>query len=178
VEHILQQAQESGYLNKAVIKRAIQKATETAVAALWNQLDKIQDTSWVEDLYWMAIRADIYSQSSIVTDKTARLVSEGFAIVKSMTTAQTSSSQIPSANVRHGRTEAEEQFVEVVLCEPLAVYAVIKYLRESGEYDGWMHRFFSLLQIDDVDQGAIGKLAEYIISCVKTSFIPLSYMVC
>ncbi|MCJ1471152.1 hypothetical protein MMC07_009800 [Pseudocyphellaria aurata] len=138
---------------------------------LWDQLDKVQDASWVGDLYWMAIRADVFSQSSIVEDKTARLVSEGFAMVESMESAQTSSGQTPSTNVRDGETKTEGRLVKVVLCEPLAVYAVLKYLKEKEKYDGWMDRFFSLLQIDNVDQSTIGKITEYIITCKLDNFL-------
>jgi hypothetical protein len=43
---------------------------------------RIKHKSWVEDLYWMAIRADVFSQSSVIENEVAQLVSEGFTLVE------------------------------------------------------------------------------------------------
>ena len=48
-----------------------------------------------------------------------------------------------------------------------SVDAVMSYLRASKRYDEMMEDFFSLLQIDNADHGAIGKLAEYIFASVS-----------
>ena len=61
----------------------------------------------------------------------------------------------------------ERHYVDVAFCEPLAINAVMTYLRGSDRYENLMNRFFSLLQIDNADQGTIGKIAECILACVS-----------
>ena len=43
----------------------------------------------------------------------------------------------------------------------------MSYLREERQYDRLMNRFFSFLQIDNADQGSIGKIAEYVLAAVS-----------
>lgn len=43
----------------------------------------------------------------------------------------------------------------------------MSYLRKEQKYDTLMNRFFSLLQIDNADQGSIGKIAEYVLTTVS-----------
>ena len=125
--------------------------------ALKHQLDRIEGLSWTENLYWMALRADVFSQSSIIDDENARLVSEGFALLEDV--RRPSSSDLNSVGISRSR-----------LCEPLAVAAVMEFLRESGKYEAIVERFFSLLQIDCTDQSTIGKMTEYILTTVSSLF--------
>lgn len=114
------------------------------------QLSRIKDKPWAQDLYWMAIKADVYSQSSVIEDTTAQLVSEGFALVDKL--------------------QSRNRITRASLCEPLAVHAVMSYLREEKEYDRITNGFFSQLQVDNVDQGSIGKIAEYVLATVSICF--------
>jgi hypothetical protein len=43
----------------------------------------------------------------------------------------------------------------------------MSYLRAGKEYDRLVARFFSFLQVDNADQGSIGKTAEYILAGVS-----------
>jgi hypothetical protein len=91
IEQILKQAvisiQKSSSLALISVDTAARDASKAADKALRTQLSRIQDRSWAEDLYWMAIRADIFSQSSVIEDKTAQLVSEGFVLVEELKAA-------------------------------------------------------------------------------------------
>jgi hypothetical protein len=69
--------------------------------------------------------------------------------------------------VRPEEHENLSKFVRVWLCEPSAVDAVMSHLRTSEKYEESMNDFFSLLQIDNADHGAIGKIAEYIFASVS-----------
>lgn len=85
VEEILKQAVASirnGHsLFQLSVRTAAEDAAKTATNALRAQLVRIKDKSWAQDLFWMAIRAEVYSQSSVIENETAQLVSEGFALV-------------------------------------------------------------------------------------------------
>lgn len=72
--------------------------------------------------------------------------------------------------VKH-RYSNGNRFVRASLCEPLAVHAVMSYLREDNEYDGMINQFFSSLQVDNADQGSIGKIAEYVLATVSICFV-------
>lgn len=154
IEEILKQAvisiQQCRSLAQLSINNAAEHAIEAAKKALRTQLFRIKDKSWAQDLYWMAIRADVYSQSSVIEDDTAQLVSEGFALVDIL--------------------QSKDRIVRASLCEPLAVHAVMSYLREEKEYDRITTRFYSQLQVDNEDQGSIGKIAEYVLATVSICF--------
>lgn len=96
IEQILKQAvisiQENRTMDENSIFNAAKLAAQVAVKALRTQLSRIQDKSWAEDLYWMAIRADVFSQSSVIEDTTAQLVSEGFTLVEELQIAKDSTS--------------------------------------------------------------------------------------
>ena len=147
--------------NEVVDVNEVTEAAESAATkvkkALKHQLDRIEGLSWTENLYWMALRADVFSQSSIIDDENARLVSEGFALLEDVT--KSNSSDLNSAGVSRSR-----------LCEPLAVAAVMEFLRESRKYEAIVERFFSLLQIDCTEQSTIGKMTEYILTTVSNLF--------
>jgi hypothetical protein len=65
------------------------------------------------------------------------------------------------------RRSNRNRIIRASLCEPLAVHAIMSYLREERQYDSMMNRFFSFLQIDNADQGSIGKIAEYVLAVVS-----------
>jgi hypothetical protein len=91
IEQILKQAVTSiqlwGTIEHLSVEKAAEDAAQTVENALRTQLIRIKDKSWAEDLYWMAIRADVFSQSSVIEDETAQLVSEGFTLVEKLHSA-------------------------------------------------------------------------------------------
>ena len=142
----------SGMLPDQHVQAAADMAARKIKHALKDQIHRIRDTRWVHDLYWTAVDADVFSITKIFADDdTARLISEGFALV--------------DRDVAHGNPNV----VRGCLGEPLAVEAVMEYLRDpGGEYERMMHKFFVSLQLDNADQGSIGKLAEYVFASVSS----------
>lgn len=100
IEQILYQAvisiQRDGSLAQLSVEDAAKEAAGAVEKALQTQLSRVKGKAWVERLYWMAIRADVYSQSSIIDDKSAMMVSEGFALVEKL---RYDTSNIPGSNV-------------------------------------------------------------------------------
>jgi len=166
---------------KQPVLNAVRTAKAGIMKALEEQLQRVQSQPWIEKLYLMAIRADVFSQASIVKDDTARLVTEGFALVapvrvevnpayrwrevRGLDAMEIASG--PGSQVLLQEPGNTSQFTRVWLCEPSAVDTIMSYLRTSSKYDEVMEEFFSLLQVDDADHGAIGKIAEYIFASVS-----------
>lgn len=100
IEAILKQAvvsiQICRSLSQLSVRTAAEEAANAAKEALRAQLVRIKDRSWAQDLYWMAIRAEVYSLSSVVEDATAQLVSEGFALVDKLRISRDVASDRPA----------------------------------------------------------------------------------
>lgn len=103
IEQILKQAVDSlqkyQTLGQHSVTNAARDAAQATENALQIQLSCIKDKSWAEDLYWIAIRADVFSQSSVIEDTFAHLVSEGFAIVEGLQVASHGTSVDPGSNM-------------------------------------------------------------------------------
>ena len=91
IEQILKQAvvstEECGTLVQVSVANAATDAVEAIEKALQTQLARIKDKEWANELYWMAIRATVFSQSSVITNRSAQLVSEGFTMVEELQVA-------------------------------------------------------------------------------------------
>jgi hypothetical protein len=146
----------SGRLSDEDVGVARDRAAKRIKDALKRQIERVKHLRWASDLFWTAMDADVFSITKIFQDEnTPRLIAEGFALVD---------------------TDAEDEtakwkpgVVKGCLSEPLAVEAVMEYLRESGEYDKLMNQFLNSLDIDFPQGGSMGKLAEYIFTVVSTS---------
>lgn len=165
---------------ESLVKDAATKAKRTVITALQGQLQRAKDEIWIESLYRLAIWADVFNQSSVIEDETARLVSEGFALVKNIGFEESPGNQALPANqndlTRVNPNEVEEpvQVVRVWLCEPLAVDAVMSYLRTTKVYDKMMNQFFSTSsQLDNGTQAVLGKLAEFNLASVSAGLTAL-----
>ncbi len=178
IEQLLKEAikaiKDSGHVSQLSVSEAVKSTVKSVTEALSSQLERIKNKPWIEDLYWMAIRADVYSQSSIMEDETANLVSEGFAIVKisdqvNHQKPKTKPKPKPKPNLPNDIVNVGK-YVRVMVCEPLTVNAVMKHLRTSGNYEKMMDKFFSLLQVDNIGQSSIGKIAEYVLASVSAPF--------
>ncbi|KAL9609072.1 MAG: hypothetical protein Q9167_006137 [Letrouitia subvulpina] len=102
----------------------------------------------LRDLYFTAIRADLMHKSSIFPgDKSARMISEGFALLD------------PAESKYDGSTFAPRQ----KLSEPIVVDAVIEYLHDKKHNDeeNLENVLQSLLFENQDDASSFGKAAEF-----------------
>ena len=162
-----------GDVSTLSVSGAVDSSVELITHALSNQLKRIQNEPWIEDLYWMAIRADLFSQSSIMEDDSACLISEGFALVKPFDQdCPKKSKKKAKEKSTPGTTDNQhsDKLVRVMLCEPLTVHVVMEHLRTSGKLEKTMNKFFALLQLDNMHQTAIGTMSEYLLTSVSSLF--------
>lgn len=100
-------------------------------------------------MYKLATQADVVNQSSVIDDETARIVSEGFALIKEIGSGESRHSQVPLIDKEDptdiDSDEAEEpiQVVRTWTWEPLAVDAVMLHLQTTKVCDMMMDAFFS-----------------------------------
>ena len=154
-----------GKLTPEQVEIASQNAAEIIKSSLKARIDQHKHTDWMSELYWTAIEADVFSMSRIFPDEdSVKLISMGFALVHRESEHQ----------FIEGGTKKENVIVKGYLKEPLAVKAVMEYLREpknGGLYDKLMNRFFTCLQLDRGEGGGLGKMAEFVFTAVSTYLI-------
>ncbi|KAL9064993.1 MAG: hypothetical protein Q9161_008515 [Pseudevernia consocians] len=168
IEQIMRQAT-FAQMSIDSIERAAADASRIVKDALKTRLSHVPDRSWVDQLYLMAIKADVYCQSSIIMESSARLVEEGFALMDGLPVRTEGSTGVSGS--QQDVSPTTNFFSRVSLCEPLAVQAVIAHLREHGQYDIQVMEFFKELHIDNRDQGAIGKTTEYVLATKLDNFL-------
>lgn len=164
IEAILTEATnlESGVLTplrtiREIVENAEQNVSTFAIRCLQRQIDrmKVQGKSGlVQDLQRAGIRAEIMGRPTIFLDpKYAELVTYGFALVEN-----------------YGRSKVKFQ-----LAEPLAVRAIMDYLRGEHvqEYHQLMLQWLIHTQDDEV-QAMFGKAAEWYIAAVSGEAKPLA----
>ena len=174
IEQLLKEAikaiKDMGHVSQLSVSDAVSSTIMSITEALSSQLERIKDKPWIEDLYWMAIRADVFSQSSILEDETACLVSEGFALViPDQVVPQTPKKKTKARQKPPNDIAEKGNYVKSILCEPLTVKAVMEYLHTSGNYEKMMDKFFSLLQVDNLSQSSLGNIGEYVLASISTS---------
>jgi hypothetical protein len=136
------------------VKLALESGRNTtyhaAVTALKSQIRKMRasgKTELAQDLFRAGIRAEVMSMPSIFLKKSnAELVTYGFALVQ-----------------RDGET------IRYTLAEPIAIYAVMDYLRTEGgsEYQELMLQWLINTQEDYEVQAMFGKATEWFIAMVR-----------
>jgi hypothetical protein len=136
------------------IKLALESGRNTAynasVAALKSQIREMKacgNTELAQDLFRADIRAEIMSMPSIFMKKNnAELVTYGFALAQ-----------------QDGET------IRYTLAEPIAIYAVMDYLRTEGgsEYQELMLQWLINTQEDYEVQAMFGKATEWFIAMVR-----------
>ncbi|KAM0433333.1 hypothetical protein ACHAPT_004209 [Fusarium lateritium] len=140
-------------------RKCIAEARELAVWEIKDSLKErikgIKDFEWAKELFWTAIHADIFGTTRIfASSDCSQSISQGFALVEEVDNHR-------DGNVVRGK-----------LAEPIVVEAIMEHLRDQGElYDRLLQRFFSNLQVDNVDQGAQGKVAEYVFAPKLSHFL-------
>ena len=159
----------SGELSEGLVSNAASIAADNAKDALQYQMNRVANAEWFSDLLWVAICADVLSQARIIEKSAAKLISEGFALIKDVKDGTVIHNDVVDLNsVPSSQKIQEIPDVTAVLCEPLAVEAVMEYLRAyKYTYEKYMHDFFRSIQVDDKDQGSIGKLAEFVFAEVR-----------
>lgn len=153
----------SGQLTAQDVKNATQRASETIKKSLKDRIDQFKYTRWIEELYFTAIEADVFSMTRLFSEKQSMtLISEGFATVAEH-----------DPEVGQKQRAQEKKVVKGCLQEPLAVKAVMEYLRDPNNdslYDKFMDQFFNSLQFDRGQGGALGKMAEFVFTAVSNSY--------
>ena len=110
----------------------------------------------LKDLYFTAIRADLMHKPSIFPrDTSARMITEGFALLDADESRHTGSTYAPKQK----------------LSEPIVVDAVIEYLRdiESADEDNFESVLRNLLLDNQDDASSFGKAAEYYFAWVRAT---------
>ena len=150
-----------GKLTDQDVKNAAKRTADTIKQSLQERIEQVKHSNWVNELYWMAIQADVFNMTRIFSDEeSAKLISEGFTLVD----------EEWKMSIQEGGDAPETQILKGRLQEPLAVTAVMEYLRDpktGGLYDKLMNRFFISLQLDRGQGGAIGKPAEFVFTAVS-----------
>ena len=150
-----------GKLTDQDVKNAAKGAADTIKQSLQERIEQFKHSDWVNELYWTAIEADVFNMTRIFSDEeSAKLISEGFALVD----------EEWKKSIQEGGNDQKTQISRGRLQEPLAVKAVMEYLRDpknGGLYDKLINRFFISLQLDCGQGGAIGKLAEFVFTAVS-----------
>lgn len=145
-------ARSKGILQDEDILDATNKASTLIKEALKAQVVRVKDTAWVNDLYWTAIYADVYSVTKLFSkqdEANLNAIAQGFALV----------------DKEHSNFDT----VRACLSEPLAVEAVMEHLRFSPQYDKMLHQFAGSLAMDYPGGGALGKLSEFIFAAVSSA---------
>ncbi|KAI8717224.1 hypothetical protein NCS52_00797600 [Fusarium sp. LHS14.1] len=132
---------------RAMIDQARKKTNEEAVEALKEQIRKMKaagKAQLVRDLFRAGIRAEIMSTPTIFQDQSyAELVTYGFAL-----------------------TERDGETIKYTLAEPIAVHAIMEYLRTEGGED--YHKLMRLWLVDTQDdhevQAMFGKATEWFVA--------------
>ncbi|KAJ9616878.1 hypothetical protein H2200_000598 [Cladophialophora chaetospira] len=169
------------------VEDAAQRAALQVQTALRRQISRIEDREWTEQLYWLAIRADVYSQSSVLEEETARLVSEGFAILRDESSIFGTTQTEVYSQSREDDDEMDvdptdplaapmgqpRRMIRQWLSEPLAVEAVMAHLREHDDdlYGRLTEKILHATAVDNVDQGSPGKIAEYVLAAKLDYFL-------
>ena len=150
-----------GKLTDQDVKNAAKRAADTIKQSLRERIEQFKHSNWVGELYWTAIEADVFNMTRIFSDEeSAKLISEGFALVD----------EEWKKSIQEGGDAQKTQISKGRLQEPLAVKAVMEYLRDpenGGLYDKFINRFFLSLQLDRGQGGALGKLAEFVFTAVS-----------
>lgn len=158
-----------GKLTAQEVNKATEQVADRVKHSLRERIDQFKYTHWVDELYWTAIEADVYSMTRIFSDEeSVKLISEGFASVH----------EELEKSVKEGGGVEEKKVIKGRLQEPLAVKAVMEYLRDpnnGGLYGKLMDRFFASLQFDRGQGGSLGKLAEYVFTAVSITTISNSW---
>lgn len=156
-----------GQLTRQQVQDASQRTAEGIKFSLKERIRNFKDARWVEELFWTAIQSDVYSMSRMFSDQASMdLITNGFARLSSVNERD----GMQNENERDG-TQNEEVF-QGHFDEPLALKAVMEYLRDSKNgdlYEKLMNRFFASLQVDRGQAGAVGKLAEFVFTAVSSS---------
>lgn len=136
---------------RSAIDRARNKTKEHAVEALKGQIRKMKasgKTQLVQDLLRAGIRAEIMSTPTIFQNEShAELVTYGFAL-----------------------TERDGDTIKYTLAEPIAVHAVMDYLRTEGgggHYQNLMRQWLVDTQDDHEVQATFGKATEWFVAMVS-----------
>jgi hypothetical protein len=157
-----------GMLTAQDVENATQRAADRIKCSLRDRIEQFKHTHWVNELYWTAIEADVFSMTRIFSDEeSAKLISEGFALVD----------ETEKRSINEGGGVQEIVITKGRLREPLAVKTVMEYLRDpkkGGLYEKLMNRFFTSLQLDRGQGGALGKLAGYVFTAVSVFTISRS----
>jgi len=136
---------------RSIIEKASNKTYQEAIDALKRQIRRMKDAhkmELVQDLFRAAIRAETMNRPTVFLDESyAELVTYGFALVERL----------------------DASTVHYVLAEPVAVHAVMSYLRTEGgeEYDRLMLQWLIHTQDDHEIQAMFGKAAEWFIATVR-----------
>ncbi|EEU36522.1 uncharacterized protein NECHADRAFT_81200 [Fusarium vanettenii 77-13-4] len=132
---------------RAMIDQARKKTNEAAVEALKEQIRKMKaagKAQLVRDLFRAGIRAEIMSTPTIFQDQSyAELVTYGFAL-----------------------TERDGETIKYTLAEPIAVHAIMEYLRTEGgeDYHDLMRQWLVDTQDDHEVQAMFGKATEWFVA--------------
>ncbi|KAI8670026.1 hypothetical protein NCS56_00806500 [Fusarium sp. Ph1] len=132
---------------RAMIDQARDKTNEAAVEALKQQIRKMKaagKAQLVRDLFRAGIRAEIMSTPTIFQDQSyAELVTYGFAL-----------------------TEQDGETIKYTLAEPIAVHAIMEYLRTEGgeDYHNIMRQWLVNTQDDHEVQAMFGKATEWFVA--------------
>ncbi|KAJ4186921.1 hypothetical protein NW755_007654 [Fusarium falciforme] len=135
---------------RAMIDQARNKTNEAAVEALKQQIRKMKaagKAQLVRDLFRAGIRAEIMSTPTIFQDQSyAELVTYGFAL-----------------------TERDGETIKYTLAEPIAVHAIMGYLRTEGgeDYENLMRQWLVDTQDDHEVQAMFGKATEWFVAMVS-----------
>ncbi|KAH7235127.1 hypothetical protein B0J15DRAFT_471362 [Fusarium solani] len=132
---------------RAIIDQARNRTNEAAVEALKQQIRKMKaagKAQLVRDLFRAGIRAEIMSTPTIFQDQSyAELVTYGFAL-----------------------TERDGETIKYTLAEPIAVHAIMEYLRTEGgeDYHNLMRQWLVDTQDDHEVQAMFGKATEWFVA--------------
>ncbi|KAL8820440.1 MAG: hypothetical protein Q9191_007514 [Dirinaria sp. TL-2023a] len=144
IENLLSKAMAiSGDVVDECIFDAAQSTKEIAMKALKGQLRRLENLPWITQLYWSAIRADVFSQSSVLHEGVAQLIEAGFALVDGLDLQEPQLPGLETLNERdkvrvkisvqrHMTQAVEQRIIRGKLCEPLAQEAVMQHLRSNA----------------------------------------------
>ena len=141
------------------IKKMARDAAESIKSSLKGRIEFLQSQGHpllLKDLYFTAIRADLLHRPSIFPrDTSARMITEGFALLD------------PVGSKQAGSTYAPKQ----KLSEPIVVDAVIEYLHdmESDDEDNLENVLRKFLFDKQDDASSFGKAAEYYFAWVRAT---------
>ena len=152
-----------GRLTAQHVKDTTKRVAQEIKRSLKDRIDQLKDTHYLDELYWTAMEADVFSMTRIFPDEeSVKFISEGFALVH----------EDSKVLVNEGGGKYTDKVVKGRLQEPLAVKAVMEYLREPKNnhmYDKLIDRFFANLHLDRGKGGGLGKMAEFVFTAVSLS---------